>query len=77
MSSLVVEGTVGGAGWVPGAHQALVAKVHGVAVVQQCLSELKAGMKTISTVMLKPPISLLFFRKPWHEKRMSLGFGRL
>lgn len=60
MSSLVVEAAMGGAGRVPRARQALVAKVHGVAVIQQRLSDLKPGMKMISTVVLKPPCCSLF-----------------
>lgn len=45
VSSLVIEGAVGGAGRVPRARQALVAKVHSVAVVQQSLSDLKQNQK--------------------------------
>lgn len=77
VSSLVVEGAVGGARWVPRARQALVSKVHGVAVIQQRLSDLKPGLKTVSTVTLKPPYLLVIFLKSWPEKRMSLGFRRL
>ena len=40
VSSLVVEGSVSGTGRVPCSGQALVAKVHGVAVIQQRLSYL-------------------------------------
>lgn len=61
VSSLVVEGSVSGAGRVPRACQTLVAKVQGVAVIQQRLSDLKPGVKTVSTVTLKPPICSLFF----------------
>lgn len=60
VSSLVVEGAMGSARRVPRARQALVAKVHGVAVIQQRLSDLKPGMKMISTVALKPPCCSLF-----------------
>lgn len=50
---MVVEGAVGRAGGVPSAGQALVAKVHRVAVIQQSLSDLKQnqnhpGMQLIS-----------------------------
>lgn len=41
VSSLVVEGPVGGAGRVAAPGQALVPQVHGVAVVQQRLGHLK------------------------------------
>lgn len=43
MSSLVVEGPVGGAGRVTAAGQALVPQVHGVAVVQQRLGHLRSA----------------------------------
>lgn len=41
VSSLVVEGSVSSTGRVPCSGQALVAKVHGVAVIQQRLSYLR------------------------------------
>lgn len=59
VASLVVKGAMGGAGRVPRARQALVAKVYGVAVIQQCLSDLKSGIEMISTVTQKPSICLL------------------
>lgn len=43
MSSLVVEGAVGGAGGVATPGQALVPQVHGVAVVQQRLGHLRSA----------------------------------
>lgn len=77
VSSLVVEGAMGSARWVLRARQALVSKVHGVAVIQQRLSDLKPGVKMVSTVMLKPPYMIAIFLKSWPEKQMSWGFCRL
>lgn len=45
MSSLVVEGAVGGAGRVSAPGQALVPQVHGVTVVQQRLGHLKVSTR--------------------------------
>lgn len=47
VSSLTVEGPVSGTGGVSRAGQALVAKVHGVTVFQQGLSDLKIRVSTI------------------------------
>lgn len=73
MSSLVVEGAVGGAGRVAAPGQALVPQVHGVAVVQQRLGHLRSAGVFIPDLILNMHDKRHDKQFKVHRNRTSIG----